>query len=99
MEDLVADTIYASTNKIHIFETNYSAVTVYFHNDDLFHAKQIAQKKRHNKNNMQVDYTKIDEQIWEKYIDKMEKLLQKEKNIVDNVEISVKNINRIWNVV
>ncbi|EXX58420.1 hypothetical protein RirG_198180 [Rhizophagus irregularis DAOM 197198w] len=29
-EDLVSDTIYVSTNKVHIFETDHSAVTVYF---------------------------------------------------------------------
>ncbi|RGB28292.1 hypothetical protein C1646_767979 [Rhizophagus diaphanus] len=75
-EDLVPDTIYTSTNKVHIFETDHSALTVYFHNTDFFYAKSISKKKKHNNNN-----------------------LQKKKEIIDNVEISVKNINRIWNVI
>ncbi|PKY48161.1 hypothetical protein RhiirA4_421951 [Rhizophagus irregularis] len=44
-EDLIPDTIFASTNKVHIFETDHSAVTVYFQIDDLFHLKQISKKK------------------------------------------------------
>ena len=66
-EDLVPDTIYASTNKAHIFETDHSAVTVYFQKDDLFHAKQIFKKKKHNNNNMKVDYKKIDSQLGKIY--------------------------------
>ncbi|CAB4396738.1 unnamed protein product [Rhizophagus irregularis] len=33
----------------------------------------------------------------ETYAEKIGKLLDKEKDIIDNVEISIKNINRIWN--
>ncbi|PKY58859.1 DNase I-like protein [Rhizophagus irregularis] len=55
-EDLIPDTIFASTNKVHIFETDHSAVTVYFQIDDLFHLKQISKKKKHNKNNLKIDY-------------------------------------------
>lgn len=98
-EDLVPDTIYASTNKVYIFETDHSAVTIYFHKDDLFHTKQIAKKKRHNKDNLQVDYKKIDKEMWEKYAEEMEKLLKKEKDAIDSVEISTKSMNRLWNVV
>ncbi|CAG8770226.1 12649_t:CDS:2, partial [Rhizophagus irregularis] len=61
-EDLVPDTIYASTNKVHIFETDHSAVT-------------------------------------ETYAEKLGKLLDKEKDLINNVEISIKNINRIWNTI
>ncbi|PKC06958.1 hypothetical protein RhiirA5_418842, partial [Rhizophagus irregularis] len=69
-EDLVSDTIYVSTNKVHIFETDHSAVT------------------------------KIDSQLWETYAEKIEKLLDKEKDIINSVEISINNnINRIWNTI
>ncbi|CAB5306724.1 unnamed protein product [Rhizophagus irregularis] len=96
-EDLVPDTIYVSTNKVHIFETDHSAVTVYFQIDDLFHTKQLFKKKKHNNNNLKVDYKKIDSQLWETYAEKIEKLLDKEKDIIDNVEILINNINKIWN--
>ncbi|EXX71583.1 hypothetical protein RirG_077100 [Rhizophagus irregularis DAOM 197198w] len=98
-ENLVLDTIYASTNKVHIFETDHSAVTVYFQIDDLFHTKQLFKKKKHNNNNLKVDYKKIDSQLWETYAEKIGKLLDKEKDIIDNVEISINNINRIWNTI
>ncbi|CAB5186586.1 unnamed protein product [Rhizophagus irregularis] len=98
-ENLVPDTIYASTNKVHIFETDHSAVTVYFQIDDLFHTKQLFKKKKHNNNNLKVDYKKIDSQLWETYAEKIGKLLDKEKDIIDNVEISINNINRIWNTI
>ncbi|CAB4429734.1 unnamed protein product [Rhizophagus irregularis] len=98
-EDLVPDTIYASTNKVHIFETDHSAVTVYFQIDDLFHTKQLFKKKKHNNNNLKVDYKKIDSQLWETYAEKIEKLLDKEKDIIDNVEILINCINRIWNTI
>ncbi|CAB4406685.1 unnamed protein product [Rhizophagus irregularis] len=98
-EDLVPDTIYASINKVHIFETDHSAVTVYFQIDDLFHTKQLFKKKKHNNNNLKVDYKKIDSQLWETYAEKIEKLLDKEKDIIDNVEISINCINRIWNTI
>ncbi|PKC57280.1 hypothetical protein RhiirA1_472714 [Rhizophagus irregularis] len=98
-EDLVPDTIYVSTNKVHIFETDHSAVTVYFQIDDLFHTKQLFKKKKHNNNNLKVDYKKIDSQLWETYAEKLGKLLDKEKDLIDNVEISIKNINRIWNTI
>ena len=93
------DTIYTSTNKVHIFEIDHSAVTIYFYDDDLFHTVQIAQKKRNNKSNTQVDYKKIDKEIWEKYAEKMDKLLDKEKKIVESIEISIKNMNKTWNVI
>ncbi|EXX65110.1 Tbingi protein [Rhizophagus irregularis DAOM 181602=DAOM 197198] len=98
-EDLVPDTIYASTNKVHIFETDHSAVTIYFQIDDLFHTKQLFKKKKHNNNNLKVNYKKIDNQLWETYEKKIEKLLDKEKDIIDSVEISINNINRIWNTI
>ncbi|PKK55990.1 hypothetical protein RhiirC2_801003, partial [Rhizophagus irregularis] len=98
-EDLVPDTIYASTNKVHIFETDHSAVTVYFQIDDLFHTKQLFKKKKHNNNNLKVDYKKIDSQLWETYEKQIGKLLDKEKDIINNVEISINNINRIWNTI
>ena len=98
-EDLIPDTIFASTNKVHIFETDHSAVTIYFQIDDLFHMKQVAKKKKHNKNNFKVDYKKIDNQLWEKYAEKIDKLLEKEQDIIDNVEISINSINRIWNII
>ncbi|PKY36073.1 hypothetical protein RhiirB3_457934, partial [Rhizophagus irregularis] len=92
-------TIYASTNKVHIFETDHSAVTIYFQIDDLFHTKQLFKKKKHNNNNLKVNYKKIDNQLWETYEKKIEKLLDKEKDIIDSVEISINNINRIWNTI
>ena len=93
-EDLVPDTIYALTNKVHIFETDHSAVIIYFQCDDLFNTGQIAQKKWHNRSNMQVDYKKIDKEIWEKYAEEMDKLLEKEKVVFEDVEISTKYINQ-----
>ncbi|CAG8757463.1 4672_t:CDS:2, partial [Rhizophagus irregularis] len=99
IEDIVPNTIYASTNKVHIFETNHLAVTVYFQIDDLFHTKQLFKKKKHNNNNLKVDYKKIDNQLWETYEKKIGKLLDKEKDIIDNVKISINNINRIWNTI
>ncbi|CAG8780494.1 4726_t:CDS:2, partial [Rhizophagus irregularis] len=45
------------------------------------------------------DYKKIDSQLWETYAEKIEKLLDKEKDIIDNVEILINNINRIWNTI
>ncbi|GBC51848.2 ribonuclease H-like domain-containing protein [Rhizophagus irregularis DAOM 181602=DAOM 197198] len=55
--------------------------------------------KKHNNNNLKVDYKKIDSQLWETYAEKIEKLLDKEKDIIDNVEILINNINRIWNTI
>ncbi|EXX72167.1 hypothetical protein RirG_071910 [Rhizophagus irregularis DAOM 197198w] len=83
----------------HIFETDHSAVMIYFQIDDLFHTKQLFKKKKHNNNNLKVDYKKIDSQLWETYAEKIEKLLDKEKDIIDNVEILINNINRIWNTI
>ncbi|RGB27524.1 hypothetical protein C1646_769005 [Rhizophagus diaphanus] len=85
-EDLVPDIIYVSTNKVHIFKTDHLAVTIYFHKDNLFHTKQIAKKKKHNKDNLQVNYRKIDKEIWEKYVEEMEKLLNKEKDVIDSID-------------
>ncbi|CAB5388081.1 unnamed protein product [Rhizophagus irregularis] len=67
--------------------------------DDLFHTKQLFKKKKHNNNNLKVDYKKIDSQLWESYAEKIGKLLDKEKDIINNVEISIKNKNRIWNTI
>ncbi|PKK72096.1 hypothetical protein RhiirC2_777581 [Rhizophagus irregularis] len=94
-EDLVPDTIYASTNKVHIFETDHSAVTVYFQIDDLFHTKQLFKKKKHNNNNLKVNYKKIDKisfkninKIWNTIRDTFKKAnneLPKKKESVKNL--------------
>ncbi|PKK53246.1 hypothetical protein RhiirC2_803153 [Rhizophagus irregularis] len=66
---------------------------------DLFHTKQLFKKKKHNNNNLKVDYKKIDSQLWETYAEKIKKLLDKEKYIIDSVKILINNINRIWNTI
>ncbi|CAB4384967.1 unnamed protein product [Rhizophagus irregularis] len=72
---------------------------VYFQIDDLFHTKQLFKKKKYNNNNLKVDYKKIDSQLWETYEKQIGKLLDKEKDIIDNIEFSINNINRIWNTI
>ncbi|PKK55448.1 hypothetical protein RhiirC2_802354, partial [Rhizophagus irregularis] len=38
-------------------------------------------------------------QLWETYAEKIGKLLDKKKDIIDNIEILINNINRIWNTI
>src|SRR4051812_21005723 len=47
---------------------------------------------------MQVNYKKIDKEIWEKS-EEMDKLLEKEKEVIENVEILTKYISQTWNII
>ncbi|PKK56626.1 hypothetical protein RhiirC2_799628 [Rhizophagus irregularis] len=70
----------------------------------IYHDKPLNTWNRSDKKS-RIDYIwvtedlKIDSQLWEIYAEKIGKLLGKEKDIIDNVEILINSINRIWNTI
>ncbi|CAG8781055.1 6853_t:CDS:1, partial [Rhizophagus irregularis] len=75
--ELIPDLIYALTNKIHIFNTDHSAVTSYFSIDDIFKKLQMAMNRRHKVEKV-INYSKITDDQWKTFTEQSELILEEE---------------------
>ncbi|CAB4443904.1 unnamed protein product [Rhizophagus irregularis] len=95
--ELIPDLIYASTNKVHIFNTDHSAVTSYFSIDDIFKKPQMATNRRHKVEKI-IDYSKITDDQWKTFTEQSELILEEELKTLKIEECpTTTTLNRVWN--
>ncbi|PKC56544.1 hypothetical protein RhiirA1_473845 [Rhizophagus irregularis] len=95
--ELIPDLIYASTNKVHIFNTDHSAVTSYFSIDDVFKKPQMAMNRRYKVEKV-IDYSKITDDQWKTFTEQSELILEEELKMLKIEECPTTTIlNKIWN--